>query len=163
MKIVHYLFLALTVITIHSSENKYHQSDYEYAYKKVSREYLKLADYFANKAIDAYYQPDIDIAYIKELNKLRYQYHLLAIGLDPKHAANYNELVEVASLDTAIDFELFTDTLHGKTLIEHIAEKTQLLCRHNQDELCANAKKTHAAFKQYIQNVFEKIKRYESE
>jgi hypothetical protein len=156
------IFISAVSSLIQAQEGRFTTADYVSYYHKLSYEYLKLADYFANKAIEAYYEPDVDSDHIKELNKLRYQYQLLALGLDPHNATAYNELVNTASVETAIDFELITDTIHGKTIIEHIAQKTEVLCKDKNHIACAHAQKTHTAFKEYVKNIFEELKKYDN-
>lgn len=163
MKLQILLFAALwTALPANAQETEYTHHDYLRYYQKLSYQYLKLADYFANQALEAYYEQDVDSDRIKELNKLRYQYQLLALGLDPYSATQYQELIATAPVHTAIDFELITDTIHGKTVIEHIAEKTQALCQDKNLKACQDAQQTHRAFKEYVKNIFEELKKYDN-
>lgn len=154
--------LGLSFCGIAAQEHLRHQKSQYYF--NLSVNYLKLAQKFADDALEAYYEPDVDADYIKMLNKIRYQYQLLSLGLNPYESTTTGDLNAIANAHTAIDFDLLVDPIHGKTIMQHIEEKTLDLCKSKPtSELCSDAKQTFNAFKQYLNNVFEELKKYDEQ
>ncbi|BDC34576.1 hypothetical protein Noda2021_05340 [Candidatus Dependentiae bacterium Noda2021] len=160
MKKIFLILFAFTSLGL-SAQESLRKQKLQY-YFNLSVNYLRLAHYFADKALKEYDESDVDTDHIKELNKIRYQYQLLAVGLNPFATPTQEELNEIAHVHTAIDFDLLVDPIHGKTVMQHIEEKTLDLCKAQpSSETCIEAKKTFNAFKDYLSAVFEELKKYE--